>query len=451
MGRRLIAQASCHRETVGRCTVSRFSVRSNVFCFLLLLTSALQAAEWSVPVGGNAFRSAPSSEGRGIRRDGMLAWGDSEDVYSVYFHVNQPAKVTLSLNARVSEGTSEFIVHVGDQKFPVSVSKTEFSTISVGQVELKDAGYVRIDIQGEKKAGRTFGEIRDVVVASDDQGLKLDYVKTNDGNMFYWGRRGPSVHLTYEMPKDQKIQYAYSEITVPKGDDVQGSYFMANGFGEGYFGMQVNGPQERRVLFSIWSPFSTDNPKEIPEDQRIVKLASGPDVRVGEFGNEGSGGQSYMVYPWKADATYCFLTEVKPDGPETTTYTSWFCDKATGDWRLIASFRRPKTNTYLRRFHSFLENFNPSYGNVTRKAMYGNTWVCDVDGKWHECTKARFSVDATGGGKHRLDFTGGADGSHFYMKNCGFFNETGKPGDVYTRQSNDSAKPVIDFDKLPRS
>ena len=30
---------------------------------------------------------------------------------------------------------------------------------------------------------------------------------------------------------------------------------MANGFGEGYFGIQVNGPNERRVLFSVWSPF----------------------------------------------------------------------------------------------------------------------------------------------------------------------------------------------------
>jgi hypothetical protein len=47
------------------------------------------------------------------------------------------------------------------------------------------------------------------------------------------------------------------EITVPVGQDPIGSYFMANGFGEGYFGFQVNSKTERRVLFSVWSPFRT--------------------------------------------------------------------------------------------------------------------------------------------------------------------------------------------------
>ena len=102
---------------------------------------------------------------------------------------------------------------------------------------------------------------------------------------------------------------------------------MANGFREGYFGIQVNGPDERRVLFSIWSPFRTDNPRDIPEDQQIVALGRGPDVRIGEFGNEGSGGQSILVYPWKVGNTYRFLTEVEPDGQVNTIYTSWFGDK----------------------------------------------------------------------------------------------------------------------------
>ena len=88
---------------------------------------------------------------------------------------------------------------------------------------------------------------------------------------------------------------------------------MANGFSEGYFGMQVNSSTERRILFSVWSPFNTDNPKDIPAEQRIRMLAKGPDVHVGEFGNEGSGGQSYLVYPWKAGTVCRFLTRVQPD------------------------------------------------------------------------------------------------------------------------------------------
>jgi hypothetical protein len=76
--------------------------------------------------------------------------------------------------------------------------------------------------------------------------------------------------------------------------------------------------------------------------------------------------------------------------------------------------------------------------------------VRDTVEQWYECTQARFSVDATGRGRHRLDFTGGAQGEHFFLRNCGFFNETGKPGEAFTRQSTADAKPQIDFAALPR-
>ena len=319
----------------------------------------------------------------------------------------------------------------------------------IGDVNVS-AGYVRVDLQGVERTGRTFGEILELIVSSDTKDLKLDYVKNNKGNMFYWGRRGPSVHLRYDVPKDLDMRYAYSELTVPKGQDPIGSYFMANGFGEGYFGMQVNSAKERRVLFSVWSPFKTDNPRDVPKDQQIATLQRGRDVHTGKFGNEGSGGQSYLVYPWEAGKTYRFLTEVKPDGNGNTVYASWFGDKAASEWRLIARFRRPKTDTNLRGFHSFLESFSPSYGHIGREARYGNVWVRDVADKWHECTEARFSVDATGGGRHRLDFTGGSQGHSFFMRNCGFFNETGRPGAIFTRTSTAAQRPNIDFATLPR-
>jgi hypothetical protein len=416
----------------------------------LMFAATAQSAEWSVPVAGNAFRSAPAPSNRGVGRGGNIAWGDADELFSVYFHVDRPAAFELSLNARVPEGESAINTRVGDREVATSLAGAELAIHKIGRFEVAKPGYVRVDLKGVKRSGRVYAEIRDLVVSSDTDQLALDCVKTNQGNMFYWGRRGPSVHLTYETPRDRDLQYAYSEITVPKGEDPIGSYFMANGFAEGYFGIQVNGPEERRVLFSVWSPFRTNNPRDIPEDQRVALLARGPDVRTGEFGNEGSGGQSFLVYPWKAEVTYRFLTEVKPVGESNTTYTSWFGDKAKNEWRLIASFRRPKTDTHLRRFHSFLESFNPAYGHIGRRAQYANVWVCDTAEQWHECTKARFSVDATGRGRHRLDFTGGAENEHFFLRNCGFFNETGKPGDVFTRESTAAKNPQIDFAALPR-
>jgi hypothetical protein len=431
--------------------MSHLLTRLFVACLLLLCVASAQAAEWSVPLAGNAFRNPPGNGGNRASGNGTVAEKDADPVLAVYFHVDRPAVLDLSLNGRARDGEPAIATRIGDKEVATSLTGDEFAIHKIGRFEVAKPGYVRVDVQGAIRNGKMLADIRDVVVSSDTDQLVLDYVKDNRGNMFLWGRRGPSVHLTYELPSDRKLQYAYCEITVPKGEDPIGSYFMANGFAEGYFGIQVNGPEERRVLFSVWSPFRTNNPRDIPEDQRVALLARGTDVRTGEFGNEGSGGQSFLVYPWKADVTYRFLTEVKPVGETNTTYTSWFGDKAKNEWRLIASFRRPKTDTHLRRFHSFLESFNPGYGHFGRRAHYGNVWVRDTDEQWHECTKARFSVDATGRGRHRLDFMGGAEGEHFFLRNCGFFNETGKPGDVFTRESTADKKPQIDFTALPRS
>lgn len=251
------------------------------------------------------------------------------------------------------------------------------------------------------------------------------FVKNNEGNYFYWGRRGPSVHINYDVADvGDDIEYFYNEVTVPVGNDVIGSYFMATGFGEGYFGMQVNSASERRVLFSVWSPFKTDNPKEIPNDQKIILLNKGSEVHTGEFGNEGSGGQSYLRYNWKAGETYKFLIRVKPADNQFTTYTAYFYDVANKQWMLVASFNRPATQTYLKRLHSFLENFSPNTGYISRKAYYHNQWVKTKAGVWKPLHKMFLTADATAVKKYRMDYDGGVEDGKFFMRNCGFFNDS---------------------------
>lgn len=442
------------------CTpISRMALTIAVTLIATLMPESAQSGEWRIPLAGNAYRTAPALDGsnqrrggRGFRRSGELVLQEQATTYSVYFHADRDATVEIAVKARAVDSAAMLRVRCGDQSFDAKIDSDQFATNKIGSVSISGPGYTRVDLS--KGQGDGTLEISDLIVTTKNDALNLDFVKNNDGNMFYWGRRGPSVHLRYDVPRDRNLQYAYSELTIPEGEDPIGSYFMANGFGEGYFGIQVNSPTERRVLFSVWSPFKTDNPRDIPEDQRILALAKGPEVRIGEFGNEGSGGQSFLVYPWKAGTPYRFLTEVRPDGNGNTIYTCWFGEAKSkdkeGTWRLIASFRRPQTDTHLRGFHSFLENFNPSTGHIGRRVNYSNVWVRDVEGQWHECTDARFSVDATGRGRHRLDFTGGADGDSFYLRNCGFINETGTPGETFTRQANGGNAPDIDLDSLPR-
>src|SRR5690606_5261534 len=136
---------------------------------------------------------------------------------------------------------------------------------NLGEWQLKDTGYVSIELTGVMREGPVYADVDNFQISGASVDKIVKYVASDEGNFFYWGRRGPSVHLAYQVPENTNVEWYYNEVTVPEGEDVVGSYFMANGFTGGYFGIQVNSESERRVLFSVWSPYSTDNPEDIPE------------------------------------------------------------------------------------------------------------------------------------------------------------------------------------------
>ncbi len=434
--------------------ISASSSRSHRFPLVLPLVLALsvavqasghEPASWTVPFGGNAF-STGGDAGSGGR--GGLRWDTPETVISLFFRVDRPADLQIALRARVPQGESRIRATVAGKTFKVDLQGAESAAFPLGSIRVEQAGYVRVDLQGVAKTGPVFAEASDLQITSDTPELALSFVKDNDANRFYWGRRGPSVHLGFRMPEGRTIEWFYSELTVPEGKDPIGSFFMANGFGEGYFGIQVNSPTERRILFSVWSPYRTDNPRDIPEDQRVVALAKGEGVRTGEFGNEGSGGQSFLVYPWKSGTTYRFLNRAKPDGQGHTIYTAWFHSPETNRWQLIASFRRPKTEKHLTGVHSFLENFSDRNGWLERQGDYGNQWARDTGGTWHTIHEARFTGDDIARRGYRLDFGGGVLGSEFFLRNGGFFADTVKLDSRFTRPPSGSPEPEVALDKL---
>jgi hypothetical protein len=423
---------------------STFRLRLAWFISLWVVIGTVASGE-VVPFAGNAYRTQgeDGSGGRGGR--GGWRWDGADTVLSVFFRIDRPADLQLALRAKVPEGTSRIEARVAGSTLAASLTGSDTVEVALGEVSMEEAGYVRVDFQGLEKAGAVFAEPEALVVTSATPDLTLAYVRDNVDNRYYWGRRGPSVHLGYRVPEGRAIEWFYSELTVPQGMDPIGSYFMANGFGEGYFGIQVNSPSERRVLFSVWSPFATDNPRDIPEDQRIVMLARGDGVHTGEFGNEGSGGQSYFRYPWKAGLTYRFLNRARPDGAGNTIYTAWFYSPETPRWQLIASFRRPKTNKHLTGLHGFLENFADRQGWITREGRYGNAWARDIEGDWHSLREARFTGDDIARRGYRVDFAGGVVGPDFFLRNGGFFNDTVALNTWFRRSDEGGKAPAIDL------
>ena len=417
--------------------------------FIIALNVQAQQTDTLItaPLGGNAWRTDNDTLGGNISNDGIVNWTSVSARFTAYARFKRAGKLTAYLNMQVPKGKSSLTVTALGVTRKITTSGPGFKDVYVGDWAIKDTGYVTFNLKGIAKTGNVFADIKAITLS----GLatnKINFVKDNEGNFFHWGRRGPSVHLNYELPANTNAEWFYNEVTVPKGNDVLGSYFMACGFGEGYFGMQVNSLTERHILFSIWSPFTTDDPKAIPDDQKIIMLKKGEGVHTGEFGNEGSGGQSYLNYLGKAGNTYRFLVHAKPDGKDRTEYTAYFYAPESGKWQLIASFSRPKTNTYLKHLHSFLENFEPEQGIYTREVNFNNEWVCDSSGKWIELTKARFTGDNTAVKGYRMDYAGGSKGNGFYLKNCGFFNNY-TPRNTWFTRSAGNHPPEVDLGKLP--
>lgn len=434
------------------------SINTLLICFFVFIgTSACMATDpkdpapsvqfphsLDVPLGGNVYQTKGTQKEE-IKEEGLVTWQNSESEFSVFFKSSLAAEVVLELDLLLQAAPSRIVVELNGKLHEVSLKSGDAGLVSVGKVSLS-VGYNEVKLRGIQKSAGDFAKIKALRVRFEGE-LGLDFVKDNSDSRFYWGRRGPSVHLSYTAPVDKNFKWFYNEMTIPTGEDPIGSYFMANGFAEGYFGIQVNSSTERRILFSVWSPFATDNPNAIPEDQKIKLLKKGEGVYTGEFGNEGSGGQSYLKYSWKSGTTYRFLNSVEPDGKGNTIYTAYFFAPEVGEWMLIASFLRPKTDTWYKRPHSFLENFIPESGRIARRVIYDNQWLADAQGNWVELTEAKFTGDDIARRGYRKDFAGGSDAGKFYLKNGGFFNQSTDLQSMHQRTAI-GKKPIIDFEKL---
>jgi hypothetical protein len=432
---------------MGRCTIYLFITLlfySNQTAFCLVSSSEKQIIV-SIPAAGNSWiiNDVMRSD-EVITATGITNWSNTESTIRTYFRIEKPGELKVSLRLRIKSGVSEIEVSSNRKSEKISISNQSFDTIYTGTFNFETPGYQWIDLKGLTKTSTAFAEVTDIILSGGPAEGKVYYVKDD----FYFGRRGPSVHLKYNLPAEASdIEWFYNELTIPEGNDVLGSYYMANGFTDGYFGIQCNSPEERRILFSVWSPYKTDNPGAIPEEYKIIMLKKGKDVITQEFGNEGSGGQSYRKFFWKTGNTYRFLLKGNPSVNNSTDYTAYFYAPEIGKWELIASFRRPKTNNYLNNLYSFLENFLPETGPLTRKGLYSNQWICNKKGTWNELSEIKFTADATARNEARLDYSGGVENGVFFLRNCGFFSDKANIDQIFSRPKTGNP-PVINFAEL---
>jgi hypothetical protein len=166
----------------------------------------------------------------------------------------------------------------------------------------------------------------------------------------------------------------------------------------GYCGIQHNGPQERRTIFSIWDTSTNLHP--------VVSEAA-PQTVFNRFGGEGEGGHTHMLWDWKTNETFQYFVRKQPgDQLETTDTRYYICEPGGKKWLHLATITspnggHPSVATLGGGLNSFLENFSGRDGSSPRLALYRLWLGPDVeslkcltkasgDGNWGELHDAYF-------------------------------------------------------------
>ncbi len=402
------------------------SLRS--FSLTVISFVALHGAQAALTVPAFTAYLDPDPNGMPVSKEkGISDWKNTDQHVLWFGQINTPGKLAATVTLIATKG-SRLQLTINGQKH---AAKVEAGVADFGSFDIASPGWVKFDLSILEGFAKT--------VTS----LNLDGAAVAAAHFNLEPRRNAaSVHLFYPTPKDARIALFYNEVTAI--DDPVATYYMACGFSRGYFGMQVNSPTERRIIFSVWDSGKGQEAKDrsrVAEEDQTQLMAKGDGVEASVFGNEGTGGHSHLVYDWKTGQPQKFVVQAKAEGTHTT-YSGWWFHPDKRAWMLIASFRAPKDGGLLRGLYSFSENFGGSNGHLRRKALFGPQWIASPEGEWTEITSATFSHDATGKAA-RLDRFMGVEDGKFFLSHGGFVDGFTSGGEAFHRPP--TTRPTIDL------
>jgi len=398
-------------------------LRKKLLSLLLFAAATTAQAELRVPAF-TAYLEPRTGSARVSEKNGITHWNDPAQKVVWYGLLRTNGLLRCSV-ASPTEGARLRLTIAGQSRAATVTN----GLADFGPFQIVAPGYQRFAL--ERLGGND--------VALD--ALLLDGSAIADAHFNLKPRRNaPSVHLSYPTPKDTKIAAFYCEVTAI--EDPPATFYMATGWHRGYFGMQVINATERWIIFSVWdSGHEPVDRKKVSKENRVRLLDKGENVVVRDFGNEGTGGHSHLVYPWKTGVPQRFIVTAKPVDATHTVYSGHWFHPDKKHWMLISSWNAPHDGGWLRGLYSFNEDFGGT-GNHRRKALFGNQWIRTADGQWLELTEASFSHDATGK-SDRLDRFMGIENGQFFLSNGGFVPGFTRYGEKFTRPA--THKPPTDL------
>lgn len=399
--------------------------------------SSAGAAELRVPAF-TAYTLPDANAARISERGGVRNWTDPAQSVNWYGQINSTGSVTTKLTLRLPEGAESklrlTVAGASHEVLAKSAGKDQATVVDLGSFDISKTGYHRFQLDSLNPKGRPAGDL---------EALLLDGPAVEKAHFNLKERRNAaSVHLSYTAPAGTNLSAFYCEVTAV--EEPVTTFYMACGWHRGYFGMQVNSPTERRIIFSVWdSGGEAVDRNKVGDENRVKLMGKGDGVYTGDFGNEGTGGHSHLKYPWKTGDKQRFLVTAQPTNETFTVYSGHYFHPDSRKWMLISSWKAPKEGGWLKRPHSFSENFWGSTGHLSRKALYGNQWVRSDKGDWIEITEASFSHDGTGKAD-RLDRFMGVEDGQFFLSHGGFLEGFTPFGQKFSRTA--AGKPPADLD-----
>lgn len=421
------------------------AMKSRIVRFLCLLaicgsvlTEAVDASELRIPAF-TAYMLPDPGAARISEQSGVTRWNDADQSVNWYGKFRNTGQLAAKIVLHLPDGAeSRLQLSLGDQSQSVTIvgKGDEAVTADFGMFEIKVEGYQRFCLTSLNARGKPFGDI---------ESLLLDGSAVAEAHFNMKERRNAaSVHLAYPVAQGTDIEAFCCEVTGI--EEPVTTFYMACGWHRGYFGMQINSPTERRIIFSVWdSGNEAVDRKKVNDENRVKLMGKGEGVYSGDFGNEGTGGHSHLKYPWKTGEKQRFLVTAQPVEKTFTIFSGFWFHPEQKQWMLISSWKAPREGGYLKGLHSFSENFGGQTGHLLRKAAYGNQWVRTPNQQWIELTTATFSHDPTG--RHdRFDRFMGVENGEFFLSHGGFVDGFTEFGEKFVRPTTGIAPEKI---KLP--
>jgi len=299
----------------------------------------------------------PDPDGARVsQRSGISDWTDPSLKVIWFGDIQSPGQLNCSLLLRLpADAETKLRLTAAGKSREAAAKGTGSDSVKVdfGSFDIPAAGYQQFTLESLNAPGQSAGNL---------QTLLLDGPAAVGAQFNLEERRNAaSVHLAYPIAGATNVDAFYCEVT---GQETPlWTYFEACGWHRGYFGMQVNSPTERRIIFSVWDSGNEGvDRKKVGAQDRVPLVAKGDGVFSGDFGNEGTGGHSRLVYPWKTGEKQRFIVTAKPTEATHTICAGYWFQPDQKKWMLTSSWKAPKDGGYLRGLYSFVENFAAATG-----------------------------------------------------------------------------------------